>query len=133
MGDVDSPGLEVVSTALRTVFERHLARCAQDRRYAGLTAAALRERVVAIAGQPARRGPWWAVGRISDDVAGEEWTVWIEPDRRVARLILGRPVPPAIPEPLRHADGRFYDGMRRRWVLPDGSLVPDESGAGQEA
>ncbi|MGI9253032.1 MAG: hypothetical protein ACR2J8_04745, partial [Thermomicrobiales bacterium] len=83
-----------------------------------------------IPGQPARRGQWWSVGVLADDVAGEEWTLWLNPERRVVRP-LPRPAPqPAIPERRVHPDGRFYDGMRRRWLLPDGTLAPDGTNSG---
>jgi hypothetical protein len=127
MAGGESPAGETMAAALRIALERRLAATSGDRRYDGLSAAALRERVVVIPELPERRGRWWRIGGIVDDVAGQEWAVWIEPARRVLRLIPVLQPRPDTTAPLRHPDGRYYDGMRRRWVLPDGSLVPDES------
>ncbi len=125
MIDGNAPAPDVVDAAFRAALRWRLQGCSGDGRYALLSSAAIRERVVIVPGLPYRRAGWWAIGALVDDVAPAEWTIWMHPERRVLRL-LPRPTPsPAIPEQTRRPDGRFYDGMRRRWLLPNGSLAGD--------
>lgn len=47
-----------------------------------------------------------------------------DPARRVLRMSK-RELPVAeIPVPAKHPDGRYYDGARRRWIMPDGGEIP---------
>ena len=125
MCEHEMPGMETVEAAFRAALSWRLRDCAGDGRYALLSEAALRERVVILPGQPSCRAGWWSVGALIDDVAHAEWTVWMHPERRVLRLLPRRPPEPAIPPRMTRADGRYYEGMRRRWLLPDGSLAGD--------
>lgn len=119
------PPADLLARALRRAAAVRIAGYRQDERYAQYSVAALRERVVAMPGQPrARPGGWWCAGVLFDDLGGTEWRVWVHPERRVLRL-RPREMPEArIPVPARHPDGRYFDGARRRWLLPGGAEVP---------
>ncbi len=119
------PPADVLARALRRAVAVRIAGYRQDQRYAEYSVAALRERVVAMPGQPrSRPGGWWCAGSLLDDLGGAEWRVWVHPERRVLRMSK-RELPVAeIPVPAKHPDGRYYDGARRRWIMPDGGEIP---------
>lgn len=124
------PPADVLARALRRAVAVRIAGYRQDERYAGYSVAALCERVVAMPSPPrSRPGGWWCAGALLDDLGGVEWRVWVHPDRRVLRMSKRELPEPRIPIPARYPDGRYYDGARRRWLLPDGDEVPaaDES------
>ena len=81
--------------------------------------AALRERVVAL---PCRPRPatdgWWLVGRVLDGVADNEFLVWLHAPSDRVRLKERIVPPPDTAPPPRRPDGRYYDGARRRWIVP---------------
>lgn len=119
------PPADVLARALRRAAAVRIAGYRQDERYAGYSVAALRERVVAMPGLPrSRPGGWWCAGALLDDLGGVEWRVWVHPERRVLRMAKHELPVARIPVPARHPDGRYYDGARRRWLLPDGGEVP---------
>lgn len=119
-----TPPADVLAGALRHAAAVRIAAYRQDERYAHYTLAALRERVVTVPLPPRPHGGgWWSAGRLLDDLGGAEWRVWVHPERRRLRLIPRPVLEPRIPVPARHPDGRYYDGARRRWLLPNGEPV----------
>ncbi|MFM9107488.1 MAG: hypothetical protein ACKOWF_12410, partial [Chloroflexota bacterium] len=87
MSDERCPSVPVIEAAYRAALAWRLRGVDGDARYAGLSDAALRERVVIVPGQAARRAGWWSVGALIDDVAGAEWVLWIHPERRLLRML----------------------------------------------
>lgn len=130
------PPAELVAEAFRRALERRIEAHRSSSRHRHYSAAALSEQVVALPAPPERRGRWWAIGWIQDGITGNDWRVWMDPETRLLRMVVRRPPRPDAPPPARRPDGRYYDGMRRRWLMPDGALAPepiDESGSARRA
>lgn len=130
------PSAEEVEEAFRRALERRIDAHRSSGRFASHSPSALREQVVGLPAPPERRGRWWAIGWIQDGLTGDDWRVWMDPESRRLRMVVRRPPRPQSPPPARRPDGRYYDGMRRRWLMPDGSLAPaqgDESGSAARA
>ena len=123
---VSAPPAEVVDEAFRRALERRIDVHRSDDRFRHFSPAALSEQVVGLPSPPERRGRWWAIGWVQDGITGNEWRVWIDPETRVLRMVIRRPARLQAPPPVRRPDGRYYDGMRRRWLMPDGTLAPDQ-------
>ncbi len=110
---------EARTDALRRARALRIAGHRNDCRYQEFTMAALLERVVAIPCHPlTRRDGTVLVGRILDGLADREWEVWVEPHDRLLSMRPIPPLKPEIPAVTRRPDGRYYDGMRRKWVMP---------------
>jgi hypothetical protein len=83
---------------------------------AGFTTGAIAERVTGITLPPrAGKDGWWLVGRVLDEIAEAEFSVWFMPaSRRIGISRRERPAPaaptPPIPTPY------YYDGLRRKWI-----------------
>jgi hypothetical protein len=89
-----------------------------DPRFAHYTDSALTERVFALPVLPERRrGGWWLVARVVDELADAEFDVMLIPGGR--RLGLSRVERPAGMEALPPETSIIYDGCRRRWVWRD--------------
>jgi hypothetical protein len=122
---VDESAL-AVAKAVAARRARHRADPAQD----GLTANAIAERVTGITMPPRHgRGGWWLVGRVLDEIADAEFSVWFIPGvRRIgvsqrARPTAAMPVPP-VNSPY------YYDGLRRKWIdAATGEVIADPSAA----
>ncbi len=100
----------------RTLF---IAAHRTDARFDHVTTTSMLEQVVAIASVPKTgRDGCTLAGKILDALTDREWEVWVEPYDRLLSLRPLPPLKPDIPEVARRADGRYYDGMRRKWVLP---------------
>lgn len=112
------------------------ARHRGDPRHAGLTAAAIAERVTGIT-LPPRAGEdgWWLVGRVLDEIEENEYSVWSMPAAR--RIGVSRRERPAFvaPAPPLHIP-YYYDGLRRKWIdAVTGEVIadPDPSPTGYES
>lgn len=131
-----APSAEAVEQAFRRALERRIDAHRTNGRFAHYSPAALTEQVVGLPAPPERRGRWWSIGWIQDGLTGNDWRVWMDPESRRLRMVVRRPSRPQAPPPARRPDGRYYDGMRRRWLMPDGSLALDqdhESGSASPA
>ena len=111
-----SPADAAAAVVRAVAYRRRLARADPDCRH--LTDAAIQERIVGLTAhaRPLRDG-WWLAGRVLDGVADAEYLVWLEPASGRVRAAKRRPLPETAP-PRPRLDGRYYDGMRRRWVDP---------------
>ena len=122
---LDESTLAVVK-AVAARRARHRADPAQER----LTASAIAERVTGITMPPRRgRGGWWLVGRVLDEIADAEFSVWFIPgERRVGISQRQRPVaaPPSPPVNSPY----YYDGLRRKWIdAATGEVIADPRAA----
>jgi hypothetical protein len=117
---LDESTLAVVK-AVAARRARHRADPAQER----LTASAIAERVTGITMPPRRgRGGWWLVGRVLDEIADAELSVWFIPgERRVG--VSQRQRPAAAPSPPVNSP-YYYDGLRRKWIdAATGEVIAD--------
>lgn len=121
---LDESTLAVVK-AVAARRARHRADPAQER----LTASAIAERVTGITMPPRRgRGGWWLVGRVLDEIADAELSVWFIPgERRVG--VSQRQRPMAAPSPPVNSP-YYYDGLRRKWIdAATGEVIADPRAA----
>ena len=119
---------EAVVKAVAARRARHRA----DPVHTGLTAGAIAERVTGITLPPrGGREGWWLVGRVLDELADAEFSVWFMPGpRRIGLSRRDRPVA-AIPAPPLDRP-YYYDGLRRKWIdAATGAVIadPDATGA----
>ena len=125
----------VVVKALAARRARHRA----DPAHSGLTAAAIAERVTGITLPPrGGREGWWLVGRVLDELADAEFSVWYIPGaRRIGLSQRDRPVSAAPAPPIDRP--YYYDGLRRKWIdAATGAVIADpnttgSSGQGHES
>ena len=113
---------EAVVKAVAARRARHRADPAQS----GLTAGAIAERVTGITLPPrGGRDGWWLVGRVLDEVADAEFSVWYMPGpRRIGLSRRDRPVVTAPTPPLDRP--YYYDGLRRKWIdAATGAVIAD--------
>ena len=112
---------EAVAKAVAARRARHRADPAQS----GLTAAAIAERVTGLTLPPrAGRDSWWLVGRVLDELADAEFSVWYMPSpRRIGLSRRDRPVVAASAPPRRRP--YYYDGLRRKWIDAAGAVIAD--------
>ena len=113
---------EAVVKAVAARRARHRADPAQ----AGLTAGAIAERVTGITLPPrAGREGWWLVGRVLDELADAEFSVWYMPGpRRIGLSRRDRPVVAVPAPPL--SQPYYYDGLRRKWIdAVTGAVIAD--------
>jgi hypothetical protein len=121
---------ESVLVVVKAVSARR-ARHRADPDHAGLTAGAIAERVTGITLPPrGGRDGWWLVGRVLDELADAEFSVWYMPgQRRIGlsrrdRLAAVAPAPP-VDRPY------YYDGLRRKWIdSATGTVIADPSMTG---
>ena len=117
----------VVVKAVAARRARHRADPAQ----VGLTAGAIAERVTGITLPPrSGRDGWWLVGRVLDEIADAEFSVWYMPGPR--RIGLSRRDRPAAVSPTPPVDRPYYyDGLRRKWIdAATGAVIADPSTTG---
>ena len=121
---------EAVVKAVAARRARHRADAAHSR----LTTGGIAERVTGIT-LPPRAGHegWWLVGRVLDELADTELSVWYMPGpRRVGVSQRHRPV---VTAPAPRLDSPYYyDGLRRQWIdAATGAVIadPNAMAAGQ--
>ena len=120
---------EAVVKAVAARRARHRA----DPAHAGLTAGAIAERVTGVTVPPrSGRDGWWLVGRVLDEIAGAEFSVWYMPGpRRIGVSQRHRPVAVAPSPPLDRT--YYYDGLRRKWIdAVTGAIVADPNARRRE-
>ena len=120
-----TPSLDESTLAVVKAVAARRARHRADPAQARLTASAIAERVTGITLPPRHgRGGWWLVGRVLDEVADAEFSVWLIPGaRRVG--ISRRDRPTAMPSPPANSP-YYYDGLRRKWIdAATGEVVAD--------
>ena len=127
------PSLEESTLAVVKAVAARRGKHRADPARAGLTASAIAERVTGIMAPPrSGRGGWWLVGRVLDEIADAEFSVWFIPGaRRIGISQRARPtVAPAPP-----VTGPFYyDGLRRKWIdAATGEVVADPPVASPDA
>ena len=119
---------EAVVKAVAARRARHRA----DPGHSGLTTAAIAERVTGIT-LPLRGGRdgWWLVGRVLDELADAEFSVWYMPGpRRIGLSQRDRPVATTSSSPLDRP--HYYDGLRRKWIdAASGAVIADPNATGQ--
>ena len=127
------PSLDESALAVVKAVSARRARHRADPTYAGLTTAAIAERVVGITLPPRRgRDEWWLVGRVLDEVEDAEFSVWYIPAAR--RIGLSRRERPVLPPPPANDNPYYYDGLRRKWIdAQTGEVIPDPTGSGTAA
>src|SRR5215210_6346309 len=77
------PSIEESAVAVVKAVNARRARHQKDPARADLSAAAIAERVTGITLPPrSGRDNWWLVGRVLDEVANAEFSVWYMPGRR---------------------------------------------------
>ena len=110
------PTIEESATAVVKAVAARRARHRADPTHTGLTTAAIAERVTGITLPPrVGRDGWWLVGRVLDELADAEFSVWYMPGpRRIGLSRRDRPLtsPPALPVDRPY----YYDGLRRKWI-----------------
>ncbi|MFN8594268.1 MAG: hypothetical protein U0031_22665 [Thermomicrobiales bacterium] len=114
--DAACPTLEQSATAVAKAVAARRARHRGDAVYAVLTTAAIAERVTGIT-LPPRSGHdgWWLVGRVLDELAETEFSVWFMPGaRRTGISERQRPAVTTAPPPINLP--YYYDGLRRKWI-----------------
>jgi hypothetical protein len=133
------PTIEESAIAVVKAIAARRARHRADPTHAGLTAAAIAERVTGITLPPrSGRDGWWLVGRVLDELADAEFSVWYMPGPR--RIGLSRRDPPVTSTPTPPVDRPYYyDGLRRKWIdAATGAAIaapdaPGSNGAGHES
>ena len=120
------PSLDESTLAVVKAVAARRARHRADPVQARLTASAIAERVTGITMPPRRgRGGWWLVGRVLDEIADAEFSVWFIPGaRRVGVSQRQRPVAsmPSAPVTIPY----YYDGLRRKWIdAATGEVIAD--------
>jgi hypothetical protein len=127
------PSLDESTLAVVKAVAVLRARRRADPAHVGLTAAAIAERVAGIVAPPRPgRGGWWFVGRVLDEIADAEFSVWFMPvARRIGISQRARPSAPPAP-PVRSPF--YYDGLRRKWIdAATGEIVADAPASGPDA
>ena len=127
------PSLDECTLAVVIAVAVLRARRRADPAQARLTASAIAERVTGMMAPPRRgRAGWWLVGRVLDEIADAEFSVWFMPDaRRIGISRRARPV--AAPAPPVNSP-YYYDGLRRKWIdAATGEVVPDPPAAQTDA
>jgi hypothetical protein len=133
------PSLEESVIAVVKAVAARRARHRADPTHAGLTAAAIAERVMGITLPPrSGRDGWWLVGRVLDELVDAEFSVWYMPGPR--RIGLSRRERPVIAAPAPLLDRPYYyDGLRRKWIdAATGAVIadpnaPSANGPGHES
>src|SRR5215217_8028593 len=120
------PTIEESATAVVKAVAARRARHRADPTHTGLTAAAIAERVTGITLPPrSGRDGWWLVGRVLDEVADAEFSVWYMPGRQRIGLsqrdqAVGAPSALSVDCPY------YYDGLRRKWIdAATGAVIAD--------
>jgi hypothetical protein len=110
------PALEESTLAVVKAVAARRGRHRADAANAGLTTSAIAERVTGITLPPrAGRDGWWLVGRVLDDLADVEFSVWYVPENH--RIGLSRRERPTVIAPTPPTDiPYYYDGLRRKWI-----------------
>ncbi len=125
------PTIEESATAVVKAVAARRARHRADHTHTGLTTAAIAERVTGIT-LPARGGRdgWWLVGRVLDELADAEFSVWYMPGlRRIGLSRRERPVTSTPAPPLDRP--YYYDGLRRKWIdAATGAAIADPNALG---
>ncbi len=125
------PSIQESAEAVVKAVAARRARHRADPVHTNLTAAAIAERVTGITLPPrGGREGWWLVGRVLDELADAEFSVWYMPGpRRIGLSQRGRPVV-ATPEPPRDRP-YYYDGLRRKWIdAASGAVIADHNATG---
>ena len=128
------PSLDESTLAVVKAVAARRARHRADPAQSGLTASAIAERVNGITMPPRRgRGGWWLVGRVLDEVADAEFSVWFIPGvRRVGVSQRQRPEAPPPSPPVNSP--YYYDGLRRKWIdAATGEVAADPCAANPDA
>jgi hypothetical protein len=120
------PSLDESTLAVVKAVAARRARHRGDPAQEWLTASAIAERVTGITMPPRRgRGGWWLVGRVLDEIADAEFSVWFIPGaRRIGVSQRKRPtaVLPTPPVNIPY----YYDGLRRKWIdAVTGEVIAD--------
>ena len=126
------PSLEESTLAVVKAVAARRGKHRTDPARAGLTGSAIAERVTGIMAPPrSGRGGWWLVGRVLDEIADAEFSVWFIPGaRRIG--ISQRARPTAAPAPP-VASPFYYDGLRRKWIdAATGEVIADPPAATQD-
>jgi hypothetical protein len=125
------PSLEQSTLAVAKAVAVLRARRRADPAQSALTTGAIAERVTGIM-TPPRPGSegWWLVGRVLDEIADAEFSVWFIPGSgRIG--ISRRSRPTAAPTPPVRGPV-YYDGLRRKWIdAATGDVIadpPDQTG-----
>ncbi len=120
------PSLEESALAVVKAVAAQRARHRADPDHAGLTVAAIAERVTGIT-LPPRHGSdgWWLAGRVLDELDDADFSVWCVPSSR--RIGLSRRDRPVVVMPGPPVDNPYYyDGLRRKWIdAITGEVVAD--------
>ena len=125
------PSLEESVIAVVKAVAARRARHRADPTHAGLTKAAIAERVTGITLPPrAGRDGWWLVGRVLDELVDAEFSVWYMPGPR--RIGLSRRERPVTSLPAPPPDRPYYyDGLRRKWIdAATGAAIADPDAPG---
>ncbi len=120
---------EAVVKAVAARRARHRA----DPAHVGLTAGAIAERVTGVTVPPrSGREGWWLVGRVLDELADAEFSVWYMPgSQRIGLSRRDQPVTPASTPPLDRT--YYYDGLRRKWIdAVTGAIIADPNARRRE-
>ena len=128
------PSIHESAEAVVKAVAARRARHRTDPAQSSLTTAAIAERVTGITLPPRRgREGWWLVGRILDEVADAEFSVWYMPGpRRVGVSQRHRPADAAPAPPLDQP--YYYDGLRRQWIdAATGAVIVDPNAVGVAA
>ncbi len=125
------PTIEESAIAVVKAVAARRARHRADPTHTGLTTAAIAERVTGIT-LPPRSGcdDWWLVGRVLDELADVEFSVWYMPGpRRIGLSRRERPVTSMPAPPLDRP--YYYDGLRRKWIdAVTGAAIADPNAPG---
>jgi hypothetical protein len=125
------PTLDESAIAVVKAVAARRARHRADPTHTGLTTAAIAERVTGITLPPrAGRNGWWLVGRVLDELADAEFSVWYIPgSRRIGLSRRDRPVASTPAPPLDRP--YYYDGLRRKWIdAATGASIADPDALG---
>ena len=127
------PSLDESTLAVVKAVAARRARHRADPAQATLTTSAIAERVTGITLPPRPgRGGWWLVGRVLDEIADADFSVWTIPGaRRIG--INRRERPAAMPSPPANSP-YYYDGLRRKWIdVATGDVIADPHAADPDA
>ena len=125
------PSIEESAIAVVKAVAARRARHRADPTHAGLTTAAIAERVTGITLPPrSGRDGWWLVGRVLDELVDAEFSVWYMPGpRRIGLSRRDRPVASTPAPPLDRP--YYYDGLRRKWIdAATGAVIADPNAPG---